>query len=90
MVVGAEREFGSCLNMQAVSNRGVLETPKRTKKVRVEFPKWTEHLFLDLISFSLTLAPSKSLHGYLVGRPLELDQDIKFCCKVIATEIIQY
>lgn len=63
MVVGADREFGTCLNMQAVSNGGVIEKPKRTKKVRVEFPKWTEHLFLDLISFSLTLAASTSLHG---------------------------
>lgn len=49
MAIGADGECGTCFNMQTVSNRGVIEKPKRTKKCHVKFPKLTEHLFLDLI-----------------------------------------
>lgn len=49
MVIGADREFGTCFNIQTVSNRRVLEKPKNPKKLHVELPKLTEHLFLDLI-----------------------------------------
>lgn len=49
MVIGADREFGTCFNIQTVSNRRVLEKPKNPKKLHVELPKLTEHLFLDLL-----------------------------------------
>lgn len=49
MAIGADGEFGTCFNMHTVSNSGVIQKPKRAKKLHVKFPKLTERLFLDLI-----------------------------------------
>lgn len=50
MVIDADREFGTCFNVQTASNKGIIKKPKRTKKLHAELPKLTPStFFLKLI-----------------------------------------
>lgn len=64
MVIGAHREFDTCFNIQTVSNRGVIEKPKKNKQAAYKTSKvdWALVFGSDQ-SFRITLATSTALHG---------------------------